>query len=1510
MIKKWFRNLLLFPLLGLTINANGQCGFFDVDYTVYDGAPFVYDDVVCQVFKDISQLIEPTGTPLVRINVNIVDIGDFPSGVFAEGYPIKQLYDYEFSDVYEGAVWDYLTTGVDPFLPFNEGEVIGIEPHYYHGIINLADISFNNNLEEGALEAEKDLYTIILQEVMHLLGINTEMNNSTFKEAGYFNRNIYSSYDTHLYKDDIPLLTNLGPYERTAIINSTNFFSDCNGSSDVSFEGNLSKEPVFTSGYSLSLGLPYHLEHLQDDCNFNDNLEYVMGFIYIENGITRRIPTQEEVNMLCDLGYQTNIFYGGDYSISTKTDFIPCGEILAGADDSFVVTHNAEFTFSDADLLANDISIDNGQLKVKYLESLDGIPIIEYPENSGLYKMDIPEVWGEKYFLLRYKPVNQLTGREGNTTVVILNTSGNICSGPEQHSCNLLCDGNFNDVSRGLIPYDHWDVEGNSFLGSNFVYRSNSTESGTGHSIHMDTRIPGEGNNPGISPGLYMPFHETLSTGTTYNVSFTALNTGTPGIIYFMGSTNTPCKYGTGVYNDIAGGIITPTDCGDGNIFNPVLLASQEIASDGEWTDYSFNFLAEQDFENFVFFLLKDETEYYILNIDEIFIEPYINDSPAGEDALICGDGEGIQIGYPGLDGFPEGTVFHWTPETGLSDPNIGNPIANPLVSTTYTLGINMGECGLIQDEIEVAVTENCCDVLTGDFDFNNKTASEVINEFNGGIADFVATEQQSIKINSLFTIDTDISFDNFLFEMGENAEIIFNGGFGTKKLKLNNCLLEACGDKMWEGIVLDENIEKIEMNNSEVRDAKQAIYISNCAKYDIYFDNNFHANFRDIAVTDCDVATSEENYRIEKNIFISEVLLLEPYNDGTVGDYAIWATDVVELKTTLNRIDNYPHAIFIKNSNLTMEDNTINYDPLLGTGGFAVALSMHESGKTLYSYEDDINNYNYGISNYIIGMESSKGIHLDVVGSYFNDIARRALDIRRLGSNTHNQVLNNSFTNVTIGIAIQEIFPSGPSLFEPEDLTVSGNTMTNVSQKGMWFTNLYSGTGTSGTYEEVRIENNTQITMAPYSGGTQSAIQVEKCRRIVVDNNNMSRADLSISPSAYDFVRGLSIADTEGGRFTNNSSTNMGSGIHVLGQNHFSQWECNELDYCYRGFYFDPNNAVISDQGTLYNPTDNQWVDRPTGFSERIDGGLDLDLLVENPKKWHYRNLSDYLVILSFDAIGFFDPILLGNTAPYCDGSAPSGGSGGIAGMALSEGLDALEGLSNGSNTYNNYNETYQYRDQEMVYRTMEASPSLQGERIALDNFFNAIENSGIAMNIDIQKDMELAEVEAALAKNESWLTDNLYQAHSKTVNGIYLNSIAIEEEMSATDIESLESIALTTPYLSGDAVYSARVILGIDAGDSGIAYRLSETRDTNVSHWYPNPTQGKISINFANLAKQSRKAYCYDLMGKLVYQKSLSLNNDLIDMDLSHFTSGIYFIEIEQDNQSIIFDKLIVTD
>ncbi len=76
----------------------------------------------------------------------------------------------------------------------------------------------------------------------------------------------------------------------------------------------------------------------------------------------------------------------------------------------------------------------------------------------------------------------------------------------------------------------------------------------------------------------------------------------------------------------------------------------------------------------------------------------------AGLDQTIC-NGSSVTIG--GAPTGPTGATYLWSPATGLSNPSIANPIANPTITTQYTVLVTSGVGCTSTDVVDVFVNQN-----------------------------------------------------------------------------------------------------------------------------------------------------------------------------------------------------------------------------------------------------------------------------------------------------------------------------------------------------------------------------------------------------------------------------------------------------------------------------------------------------------------------------------------------------------------------------------------------------------------------------------------------------------------------------------------------------------------------------------------------------------------------------------------------------------------------------------
>ena len=76
-----------------------------------------------------------------------------------------------------------------------------------------------------------------------------------------------------------------------------------------------------------------------------------------------------------------------------------------------------------------------------------------------------------------------------------------------------------------------------------------------------------------------------------------------------------------------------------------------------------------------------------------------------------------------------------------------------------------------------------------------------------------------------------------------------------------------------------------------------------------------------------------------------------------------------------------------------------------------------------------------------------------------------------------------------------------------------------------------------------------------------------------------------------------------------------------------------------------------------------------------------------------------------------------------------------------------------------------------------------------------------------------------------------------------------------------------------------------------------------------YPNPALNKVSIKIeADVAGRNKQVQVKDLTGKLVQSVAFSANSNQLNLDVSSFDSGIYFVNIMVENKNVITKKLIV--
>ncbi|MGE0636285.1 MAG: T9SS type A sorting domain-containing protein [Bacteroidia bacterium] len=76
-----------------------------------------------------------------------------------------------------------------------------------------------------------------------------------------------------------------------------------------------------------------------------------------------------------------------------------------------------------------------------------------------------------------------------------------------------------------------------------------------------------------------------------------------------------------------------------------------------------------------------------------------------------------------------------------------------------------------------------------------------------------------------------------------------------------------------------------------------------------------------------------------------------------------------------------------------------------------------------------------------------------------------------------------------------------------------------------------------------------------------------------------------------------------------------------------------------------------------------------------------------------------------------------------------------------------------------------------------------------------------------------------------------------------------------------------------------------------------MDEASETQALHVYPNPTSGKVTVNFKPDSKKKTQLKITDESGKVVYSEEIKTSSEFThEIDLGNEAKGIYFVELVQ--------------
>ncbi|WP_293306377.1 gliding motility-associated C-terminal domain-containing protein [Pedobacter sp. UBA5917] len=331
---------------------------------------------------------------------------------------------------------------------------------------------------------------------------------------------------------------------------------------------------------------------------------------------------------------------------------------------------------------------------VKFSIQNNGVDILpvpfstnDIPENTGWIRYATTFVTPTNLGIITLKMTNQNPGGNGNDLALdditfsacgptlIPSITGNASTSAQ------LCEGNsatFNfktDVTPGVYSNPRYQWQVNTGSGFTDVPNEQTTEItvpfvNAVKGVYQYRLLVGDGNN------INSPNCRIAGSPLTVNVN--------PFPIAVAGNPTPVCIGGTIRFNASGGTSYSWTDP-NGQIFssdqNPIIPNATK-AMEG----------------NYTVLVTTNGCTAQPKTVFAQVLDPVIATTNI-QTASIC-EGQSIQLEAGG------GTAYLWQPSTGLSDPQISNPIAKPTETTTYTVQVSNGGCSATE-QITINVNKN-----------------------------------------------------------------------------------------------------------------------------------------------------------------------------------------------------------------------------------------------------------------------------------------------------------------------------------------------------------------------------------------------------------------------------------------------------------------------------------------------------------------------------------------------------------------------------------------------------------------------------------------------------------------------------------------------------------------------------------------------------------------------------------------------------------------------------------
>jgi hypothetical protein len=247
---------------------------------------------------------------------------------------------------------------------------------------------------------------------------------------------------------------------------------------------------------------------------------------------------------------------------------------------------------------------------------------------------------------------------------------------------------------------------------------------------------------------------------------------------------------------------------------------------------------------------------------------------------------------------------------------------------------------------------------------------------------------------------------------------------------------------------------------------------------------------------------------------------------------------------------------------------------------------------------------------------------------------------------------------------------------------------------------------------------------------------------------------------------------------------------------------------------------------------------------------------------------------------------------------------------------------LVNDEDSYPVYEVENQYQNKKYAFEQLDLTDGqTTTDDVVLEYFYDSTKTESIGQLFEVEKSIAENDYSSAEPANSIISTHNQIEENQKQFNSIHLFSL-LDSTYTYTedDKNQLLSIANQCPLEGGGAVWQARVLWNtinndwIEFDDNCDATKImtaktDKAQDLQLFNIFPNPSSGTMQITYKLLnVGDNASIQLYDLMGNFLMMHPLDSHKQLLNLDISDVSSGLYLLEIHVNSRVQQVNKIVI--